>query len=464
MDGEETFPVHETGEVVVVRVRAVIDGSVHVRRVDVLPGSDREELGEHVSVDQPVGVEQGDEVAANRRAQSGVGGIQLERLRPLIGVAVRIRQDLAEDRPAGRVAGQPDMQEGVAIEDVVAAAADDGVAAGTAQDDVAAVERYQAGVEEARQAGDEVDVVELILGHQLARRVVAQDPVVERRTAGTLGVLPDVTDVVHRAVGGDELLAVHVLVDTLRRQFIGAPVEAETAHELGEAAVAQHDVVAAEALHDVAAGHAADHHVVAAVQRLLAGRRAEVAEDDVALAAAALEPVVALLADQRVEAFAADLDVVAQAAEDAVVAAAAFDVVVAVATEDVVDVVAAEDGVVALVAVDGVEALAAEDRVVAGAAEQEVVAEPAVEHVVAAVAPHRVVVRGTGRQLVVSFGATEDHGVAEEVVVADEPQRPVRVYGDLQLAGDGVVQPGRGVERTVGIEESWVVGWLAVGI
>ena len=127
--------------------------------------------------------------------------------------------------------------------------------------------------------------------------VVAQDLVVEGRAAGGLGLLPDVADGVHRPIGGDELLAVHVDVDSLARQFVGAPVEAQAAVELGEAAVAQHDVVAAEALHDVAAGHAADHHVVAAVERQLAGRSAGVAEHHLALAAAAFDPVVTLIAD-----------------------------------------------------------------------------------------------------------------------------------------------------------------------
>ena len=84
--------------------------------------------------------------------------------------------------------------------------------------------------------------------------------------------------------------------------------------ELGEAALAQHDVVAAEALHEVAAGDAADHHIIAAVERLLTGRRAEVAEHQLALAAAAFDPVVALVAEQLVVAFAADDDVVAEAA------------------------------------------------------------------------------------------------------------------------------------------------------
>ena len=58
------------------------------------------------------------------------------------------------------------MQPGVAVDDVVAAAADDGVAAATTEQDVAAVERHDARIEEALQAGDEIDVVEFVLGDQ----------------------------------------------------------------------------------------------------------------------------------------------------------------------------------------------------------------------------------------------------------------------------------------------------------
>ena len=90
---------------------------------------------------------------------------------------------------------------------------------------------------------------------------------------------------------------------------------------------------------------------------------------------------------------------------------------------------------------DDVVALAADDGVVAGAAEQEVVAVAAVDHVVAAVAPDGVVVGRAGRQLVIAFGAAQHHGVAEEVVVAEEPQRPVGIDVDQQLAGHRVAQP-----------------------
>ena len=168
---------------------------------------------------------------------------------------------------------------------------------------------------------------------------------------------------------------------------------------------------------------AADHHVVAAVERLLTGRRTGVAEHQVALAAAAFQPVVALVAGQRVEAFVADDDVVAETAQDDVVAAAAFDVVVAVAAEDGVDAVTAIDGVVAGVAMQGVVALATDDGVVAVAAEQEVGAAAAVDDVVAAVAPHRVGIGRTSRQLVIAGGAAKHDFVAEEVVVAEEHQQ-----------------------------------------
>ncbi len=71
--------------------------------------------------------------------------------------------------------------------------------------------------------------------------------------------------------------------------------------------------------------------------------------------------------------------------------------------------------------------------------------------VVAAVAPDRVVVGRAGGQLVIALGAAQHDGVAEEVVVADELQRPVGSHVDQQLAGHRVVQPGRRIEGAIGI-------------
>jgi len=87
------------------------------------------------------------------------------------------------------------VQPGVAVNDVVAAV--DGVVAGAAQEDVATTERDWAGVEEAGQAGDQVDVVQRVLGRQ---QLDADDDVVERRAAGAFRVLPDVADRVLGAV------------------------------------------------------------------------------------------------------------------------------------------------------------------------------------------------------------------------------------------------------------------------
>ena len=185
-----------------------------------------------------------------------------------------------------------------------------------------------------------------------------QDHVVERRTAGALGVLPDVADSVH-AVGQRRSPCGSCRRRRLGGEFIGAPVEAQAADELGEAAMAQHDVVAAEALHDVAAGDAADHDVIAAVERLLAGRRAGVAEHQ--------SPWPPRLSSQSspslpVSASVPSLPMMMSLPRPPmidVVTAAAFDLVVAVAAKDGVDAVAAIDGVVAFVAMQGVVALAA---------------------------------------------------------------------------------------------------------
>ena len=74
--------------------------------------------------------------------------------------------------------------------------------------------------------------------------------------------------------------------------------------------------------------------------------------------------------------------------------------------------------------VDGRTAI---DGVVAVAAEYELgdVAKTAIEDVVAAVAPDRVAAARARRQLVITLGAAQNDGVAEEVFVVDELYRPV---------------------------------------
>ena len=99
------------------------------------------------------------------------------------------------------------------------------------------------------------------------------------------------------------------------------------------------------------------------------------------------------------------------------------------------------------------------DGVIAGAAVQEVVAVAAVDVVVAGVAPDGVVIGLPGDQAVVACGTAQHHGVAEEIVLAQETDGAVGRHIDEQLAKDvvggaqnavrpwqsGGPQPGAGV-------------------
>ena len=65
------------------------------------------------------------------------------------------------------------------------------------------------------------------------------------------------------------------------------------------------------------------------------------------------------------------------------------------------------------------------DEIIASAAKEEVVAATAVDRVVAGIAINGVVVGVPGFQLVVVLGAAQNHRVAEEVIVADKPNRAI---------------------------------------
>src|SRR5262245_38798200 len=248
-----------------------------------------------------------------------------------------------------------------------------------------------------------------------------------------------------------------------------APVEAEQAIELVEAALAQHDVVAGEADHLVALV-AAIQDVITGIEWHLARGCTDIADQTVA-AIAAFNPVVALVADQRVVAFVAEDDVVADAALDLVAedAVAAMQQVVAVAAEDDVVAEPAIDVVVAGVAMNDVITSAVADDVVAGAAKQHIVAVAAVEEVVTAITVDGVIVGLTRDQDVSTFRATEHDGVAEEVVISQEVHLVIKVmmlsigeqgvdvivsqHLHQKLAGHGVAQPGR-----------WIVGIDCAGL
>ena len=71
------------------------------------------------------------------------------------------------------------MQEGVAVDDIVAATTDNRVVACATQDDVAGIERYQTWGEETRQADDEIGIVELVFRGQQPGGVGSLQDVVE---------------------------------------------------------------------------------------------------------------------------------------------------------------------------------------------------------------------------------------------------------------------------------------------
>ena len=227
----------------------------------------------------------------------------------------------------------------------------------------------------------EVEIVQLVLGQQPGDLVaiLADQVVAELRTADAFHVGEHGAEAVavKRVQRRNELAPLHVGGDALRLDLERCPVEPGAAVELHKATDAEHDVVAAEAFHDRA--DAAEQDVVAVIERQLAGGRADVTENVVAallaaelgidIHAAAVDPVVALVALHLVGAFAAEDDVIAGAADHRVVAATSDDQVIAVAAEDGVGALAHQDGVVAFIAMGDVDAGLVGDEVVALAAE-----------------------------------------------------------------------------------------------
>ena len=170
------------------------------------------------------------------------------------------------------------------------------------------------------------------------------------------------------------------------------PVEAAGAGVAVDGRVLRHDVVATLGVVVVLAD-LADEDVVArrGLGRVVEERRTVVALEQV-LPGAALDPVVAAVAEHGVGALAGDDEVVARTGERLVVVGAAVDEVLAVAAHGDVVADAAVDGVVAGAALGDVGAVEVGDDVVAVAAERDVVAAVALDDVVAVAAPEGVVV------------------------------------------------------------------------
>src|SRR5262245_41109848 len=373
------------------------------------------------------------------------------------------------------------MQVGVAVQNVVTGTPADAVAAGAAEENIAAEVAgrfgsgwigehracWQAREEEISFGGgvaedrcghvsahiceplDERWIVHHIPGHHHAGLVVTLDDIVEHRAAGAFRQLVDVAEAIaaRRILVGDKFPARHVDFDALGLVLERGPIEAEAAVELQMTADTKHNVVAAEALHDRA--DAADQNVVAGIERETARGCADVAEQYVAAIGATDDPIVALVALNLLATFAAKDNVVAGTAHDVVDTLAAVDDVLAVAAGDDVIALAADDGVVAGIAVEyrSNARVRVRQDVIAITTEQVVIATTTVDGIVAAVAIDCVIVRLAGHQPVVAVGTAEHHGVAEEIILAEEMDGAVGEDFDermQQAVGPGECRQARG--------------------
>ena len=191
------------------------------------------------------------------------------------------------------------VQPGVAVDEVVAAAALDEVAAGAAEDDVAAGER--GGAAEQRRRGRRSA---RCLRRSSSWPTIADGVARRLPRRMSLRFQPDRPSTwsnrSRRRVesGGSEDDDVEVGVRRLRVAPVGDPVEAEHALVPLDAEADDHDVVAALGVVVVVAA-VADDDVVAGLVEVVLERRAVVALQEVGLAAA-LDPVVAVVAEHRV--------------------------------------------------------------------------------------------------------------------------------------------------------------------
>src|SRR5262245_4240583 len=355
----------------------------------------------------------------HRRVEAGRGRIlQLAHDLELVG-AVRSGQHGWDEIDHAVGAGELDImiglaahadahvQPGVAVDQVVAALADDDVAAFAAENDVAGTEasynrgrrRSQEGIEEVLQPVDEAGV---------------EQDAAERRNAGPsdggrIGIIAEQEVVVvrsrqachqiqpwrdrrgrprHLRLVEEAQARVEADGHADRVVLEGSPVETAKADEaIRLAGRGDIDVVAAFAI-DVVGTTVALEDVVA-LHRLIAERIEVVAGS--AVARAALDPVIALVAEGEFVRFAAEQEVVARAAEDLRRILAADDEVLAEAAEEDVGTAAALDDVVAVLALDDVVAALVGDDVVAGAAEEMVITGAAFDAIVAFVAIDRIV-------------------------------------------------------------------------
>ncbi|ELS26770.1 hypothetical protein ppKF707_2357 [Metapseudomonas furukawaii] len=359
-----------------------------------------------------------------------------DQLAGVVGAGEHLRHHLGHAVEAGNLGpgavqvlahADAHVQPLVTVDQVVAAPPFDDVAAGTAENDVAAIEEGDTGAEELLQARDQCDVREhAALGARRGqgRRVgiVAGQHVPEGRARQPLD---EVEAGQHRSAGARHQRLVEEAVGEVDGHAAtvvleGRPVEARgTDVAIPHAGAADHDVVTALGVElvvlatadvDVVAGDG----VVAEGVEVVPGRTVR---------GPGLQPVVPFVAHVLLIGLGAQDEVVALAAEGLAGVFTGDDEVVAEAGEDQVDAVTALDHVVAVVALDVVVATHVRDDVVAIAAIDEVIAVAAIQPVIAAV-PVEGVVTLAGAQDVVAGAAPQHHMVRPPVqqVIAVRPQ------------------------------------------
>ena len=184
----------------------------------------------------------------------------------------------------------------------------------------------------------------------------------------------------------------HVGVAGVRVQLVGRPVEAKHALRALDAGAHEHDVVSA--LGVIVRLATVPHQDIVSIRiQIVLERGPVVALQEVECAPAALDPVVAVVTEDRVVAVAAVDEVIAGSGEGLGQVVAADDVVLtrSALVEVAAEALARRQGVVARPALEGVVPEVAEQDVVAQAADQIVVTVVSVHPVVAVVAPDGVV-------------------------------------------------------------------------
>ena len=333
------------------------------------------------------------------------------------------------------------VEPAITVDQVVAAATFQHVAAATAEDDIAATEGGLRPPEELGEhllqvgdAGDALGSQQTALGTGLGDQrsigvVAAQDVGMGRAgQAFHLGKAVEDTGIGWRHRRLDEVVDDQVDLHTDLIVLVHGPVEAGVAVEVIGAFGADHDVIAALAYHLVEA-RAADKYVMAV--HGIGGERLEVVAGGTVLGAD-LDPVVALVTGGLQVALGTEDEVVAGAGEDLRNVLTGDDEVIAMTTEDQIEAVTAVDHVVTVATLEHIVTAFVGDDVVTGAAFDHVVAVAAFQAVVAAVAPQGVVADAADHH-VVACGAAEHHVLVAGVTqVVGVDLRRLRVIADNQ--------------------------------